>query len=842
MKLIAMIAALITIGLPGALAGSSLDLARLQGWTIVVADEAIASEKHAAVELQKLLEESVGAKLPIQARPPEPQHNVFVGPSPALDSSSVCIKVDDLGDEGLRIRIGTNNVAIAGGRPRGTLYAVYEFAERYLGVRFLTFDHTYVPKLRPRQIPCETWHYVPPFTFRWSYYKENADHPEFAARLRVNTVTHDEKLGGVTPQSLISHSLFYLLPVDKYGKEHPEYFALVDGKRQLKMGGGGPELCVSNPDVIEIVAQNVIKALDQHPNQKNFSVSQNDNDAYCHCEACEAINRREGTPMGSHLAFVNAVAERVERKYPDVKIGTLAYWYTRKTPRTIKPRRNVQIQLCSIECSTLYPLDDPHCAKNAAFCADMDAWAKVCDDIWIWNYNTNFRFYDLPFPNLRVIGPNLRYFLTNHVKGVFMQANGNGNGGEMCDLRNYVLARCLWNPQLDSWEAAKEFCRLHYGRAGETIIAYLTYLHDNAEQSGFAPACFPMPFELGLNAGSAARIFAFFQKALKEAENETVRDRVEKASICACRAVLETAGHWELRYGILRAVFPGKYGDVVNDYIALTKKHGETRAEEWQPIAHYYEILRKATQEGYHAARLENKLWRLTVVGDDNGKLIELRHKPDKRELLMPAKYRDLRHAFEHLTLSELGEQGYNHAEPSPFEITKEGSGLLLTKTLKDDTRVQRRLAFSERDPGVICCQTSITHRGAEPQTYQLRVHPEFNTGRTTTDARVVSACIRDGKWVMFNEGWREGGGPKRGELENSHPTRYAFYNHPDRFGMMLTCDPDWVGRPAFWWSDTYPEANLDLYTKPMRLKSGESFSFHYELEYLSRPPVKPRR
>ena len=348
-----------------------------------------------------------------------------------------------------------------------------------------------------------------------------------------------------------------------------------------------------------------------------------------------------------------------------------------------------------------------------------------------------------------------------------------------------------------------------------------------------------MPFEVGLDAKSTARIFEYFQKALKRAENETVRDRVEKASICAYRAVLETAGHWELRGGILRAVFPEKYGDVVNDYIALTKKHGETRAEEWQPIAHYYGILRKATQEGYHGARLENKIWRVTVVGDDNGKLIELRHQPDKRELLMPAKYRDLRHAFEHLTLSELGEQGYNLTEPGPFAITRQGSGLLLTKTLKDGTSVQRHLAFAERDPGVVCCQTIITHRGAEPQTYQLRVHPEFNTGRATTDARVVSAYIRDGDWVMFNEGWRGDEAPKRDELQGSHPTGYAFYNHQDRFGMMVTCDPHWVERPGFWWSDTYPQANLDLYTKPILLKPGESFSFHYELEYLARPPVR---
>jgi len=66
---------------------------------------------------------------------------------------------------------------------------------------------------------------------------------------------------------------------------------------------------------------------------RNISVSQNDNSAYCHCEACEAVNTREGTPMGSHLALVNAVAEQVEKAFPNVKVGTLAYWYTRKAPK-----------------------------------------------------------------------------------------------------------------------------------------------------------------------------------------------------------------------------------------------------------------------------------------------------------------------------------------------------------------------------------------------------------------------------------------------------------------------------------------------------------------------------
>ena len=107
-------------------------------------------------------------------------------------------------------------------------------------------------------------------------------------------------------------------------------------------------------------------------------------------DSCEELNNAEDTPMGSQLTFVNSVAERIEEVHSNVKVGTLAYWYTRRPPKNIKPRDNVQIQLCSIECCTLHAIDNPDCEQNQAFCADTNEWGKICNDIWIWNYNTNF--------------------------------------------------------------------------------------------------------------------------------------------------------------------------------------------------------------------------------------------------------------------------------------------------------------------------------------------------------------------------------------------------------------------------------------------------------------------
>ncbi|MBD3182943.1 DUF4838 domain-containing protein [Candidatus Poribacteria bacterium] len=551
-----------------------LEVSQMEGWDIVVGPEAIPSEKYAAEEFQSFFQEATGISLTINNNADSAKKHVYIAHKD--------VDVSELGEEGFKIIVDEDSLFIAGGKPRGTLYGVYQFLEDAMGIRFLTCDHTHIPHdARMSAVPYGEYSYMPPFSFRWSYYRENSERPDFAAKLRINTVTGDEKLGGKTQQNLINHSFGWLLPFSKYGEEHPEYYAMWEGKRDTHTGGGGPQLCVSNEEVIKLVAENAIKHLDAHPGLKNISVSQADTARYCHCEECEKINQREGTPMGSNLAFVNAVAEIIEKKYPDVKVGTLAYWYTRQAPKTIKPRHNVQIQLCSIECCTFNPIDDPECERNTKFCQDMNEWSAICNDIWVWNYNTNFRYYDLPFPNLRSIGPNVRYFLKSNVKGLFMQANGNGTSGEFSDLRNYLISRMIWNPRLDDQEVLKEFVTLHYKSAAQPIMDYINMFHDNVAERGLHPGCFPKPEEVGLDPDVCREIMAYFNKALEMADDEVVRSRVEKASICAYRAMIEAGG------------LEGSERDqVIDKYIELAKKHNLTMAAEHMSAEDFFAKLK----------------------------------------------------------------------------------------------------------------------------------------------------------------------------------------------------------------------------------------------------------
>ena len=813
-----------------------VDLLQFHDWTIIVADNAIPSERYAAEEFQSIFLQKTGIKLLIANTTQQSTHNIFIGPSQSMEQSIVGFDISELGEKNLHIQISKENIAIAGGRPRGTLYGVYEFFEGYLGVRFLTHDHTYIPKANNKLlVPCEDYIYKPTFSFRWSFYGENKVHPEFAARLRINTVTHDEKLGGIASQRLINHSLHRQLPVAEYGKEHPEYFALVKGERKLDMWGGGPEPCVTNSNVMDIVTQAVFKEIEQNPHCTNVSVSQNDNDAYCRCETCEAINQREGSPMGAHLAFVNTIADRVAEKYPDVKVGTLAYWYTRKPPKTIKPRDNVQIQLANIECCTLHPINDPNCPKNKSFYNDFIGWSKISDQIYVWTYVTNFRYYDLPFPNLRAIGPNLKFFAEHNVKGVFMQSNGGGTSGEMSDLRNYVISRLLWNPNLDGWEEVEEFCRLHYGKAAPVILEYLTMLHDYVDANGHHPDCFSKPRDIGLNLEFAEKMFDYFEKALSLADDEVTQNRVEKISIAAYRTMLEAGRRIEVEDGMVRRKLPPKYGDVIERYIQLCKKHQMTMPNEKIRFEEFEQILRNEYAQGILVAVLENDIWRLAIEYRNNGKVVEMLHKPSGRNLLGAFK-----NNFMYGTIEEWGQEGYDHeAEPNDFQTEKVDNSVILTQILPDGTIYERKLSLLKDQPKKIFCETTLTHRGKTPKTYQLIVHPEFDAGTTSNDHNILSGYVKyNNEWVIFNEGLVNDQGPKTHLLvEAKDSGEYAFFNHEQNFGVLETYDPLKIDRLRTWWVPGFELINLELLINAVELKNGESFSFTYAFEYLEKAP-----
>jgi hypothetical protein len=158
------------------------------------------------------------------------------------------------------------------------------------------------------------------------------------------------------------------------------------------------QLCLTIPKLRDFMVERVKQWLRESPDAGIISVSQNDWHGACECARLQGARRRRGHARG-HDAGVRETtfAEKIEPDFPHVAVDTLAYQYTRKPPKTLKPRPNVIVRLCSIECNFREPLDHP---SNAAFADDIRGWSKLCQRLYVWDYTTDFAHYVQPHPEL----------------------------------------------------------------------------------------------------------------------------------------------------------------------------------------------------------------------------------------------------------------------------------------------------------------------------------------------------------------------------------------------------------------------------------------------------------
>jgi len=453
---------------------------------VVVADDATEPEKHAASELVSFLEQVTGGEFDVVDQAEAGPSRLLVGEG-AARLADPGLTVEGLGEEGLLIRTVGNDLVLAGGRPRGTLYAVYTFLEDEVGCRWWTSKVSTIPKKPTLRAGPLNVRFIPRLEYREPFWFDALD-GDWAVRNKCNGHADwlDARRGGKHIYEGFVHTFYSLIPPGKYFKDHPEWFSEIDGKRTYERA----QLCLTNEQMRRELVKNLKERLRAHPMATIASVSQNDWHGNCPCSRCRAIDEEEGGPSGSLLRFINAVAADIEPEFPQVAIDTLAYQYTRKPPAHVRPRHNVIVRLCSIECSFSTPLA---AERNKAFRDDIVRWSKICDRLYIWDYTTNFAHYILPHPNLRVLGPNVKFFVNHGVKGVFEQGAYHSYGSEMAELRGWVLAKLLWDPGRDPDALIDEFIAGYYGPAGDEIRAYLKVTHDAVEASGDPLGCFSPP-------------------------------------------------------------------------------------------------------------------------------------------------------------------------------------------------------------------------------------------------------------------------------------------------------------------------------------------------------------
>ena len=425
---------------------------------------------------------------------------------------------------GISIRTSNKNLILSGGSDRAIKYAVYEFLERYLGCRWYAPGAEKILLSKTIDLPALDFHYNPDITTRTVHSRLFYDNPEYADQQKV---TH-ESFPGYVPSARV-HTFHKFVPEEKFYKSHPEYFAL-RGDERLPT-----QLCLTNPEVMAIVKDSVASLFHQYPTAMVLSVSQDDNQQHCQCDNCSKIDEEEGSPSGTMIRFVNEVAA----SFQDKIISTLAYQYTRKPCKT-KPLDNVLITLCSIECDRSAPIAE----KCTDFANDLIGWGELTKNIRIWDYTTQFTNFFAPFPNLHTLQPNIKLFRDNNAKWVFEQHSNNPS--ELFELRSYITAQLLWNPDQNLDGLLTDFTTGYYQEAGVYVKKYIDEIHAKLmEDNDFFLFLYGDPseaFSSYLSPEMLSKYSQLFDDAEKAvAEKPEIMARVKMARLGVDFAVLEAS-------------------------------------------------------------------------------------------------------------------------------------------------------------------------------------------------------------------------------------------------------------------------------------------------------------
>jgi len=358
--------------------------------------------------------------------------------------------INTLKQDGFLISIDTNGIFLTGKTKTGNLYAVNTFIEEYLGCMKLSCTEDYIPSKTQLDFKHSLKLYNPAFSFRRTLFKGQ----------HCNAYRDWYKLEELSDWGMFVHTFNRLIPPKQYYDEHPEYFSLVNGRRLQDA-----QLCLSNPDVIKLLITNLGKEIIKQSDKKIWSVSQNDAYNYCECKPCQKMYRKFGSISGAYINMANQIASA----YPDKQISTLAYQYTRSAPTKIIPDSNVNVMFCSIECNRSMPLAEDD--RSQDFVKDMEDWSKLTSNIFMWDYVVQFNNYLTPFPNFPVLQPNIQFFKKNGVDMMFQQGS-NRSWSDLSELKQFLIAKLLWDPEMDVDSLATLFISRYYGEAAVYIKQY----------------------------------------------------------------------------------------------------------------------------------------------------------------------------------------------------------------------------------------------------------------------------------------------------------------------------------------------------------------------------------
>ena len=266
------------------------------------------------------------------------------------------------------------------------------------------------------------------------------------------------------------HSHDKAVPADKYFQEHPEYFALLNGKRTAH--ATKPQHCFSNPQVRELIYQELLEHTDKGYDW--VQLAQSDGFLACECDNCRNLygiqstltgkEARKDPTWGEKIWIMHIdMAKRFAKDRPGKKLVILAYGPTKAPPKSIKKfPENVIVELCN------------NSPEDFAQWNQTDVPGGFVTYIYNWGYYHAEGFTPKRTPQF--CQEQLKLFTQNNVRGIYRCG-----GGEELGLEGpvyYIYGQLLTNPNADINDIADKYYKNAFGKAYSQMKSFFDLLHE----------------------------------------------------------------------------------------------------------------------------------------------------------------------------------------------------------------------------------------------------------------------------------------------------------------------------------------------------------------------------
>jgi hypothetical protein len=381
------------------------------------------------------------------------------------------------------------------------------------------------------------------------------------------------------------------VPVERYGKTHPEYYALQKGRRLHPARGGQAttgadsageqlSLCTSNPAVAEVMAREILAVLAEHPEVDIISLWQEDGTGMCECSECARISDlpsgwvydyypgtdqpvprsyRDRNKTVRYARFVNEVARRVGAVRPETLLSAAFYHDMDAPPEGVTLESNIQPVLAHYWRCWRHPLDHPQC-ENTYYNRITEEWAaQYPGRLVIYDYLMGMSCYSsLPWNIVPRMVADWRRYHRLGIAGATVQS-------QACHFTVYgpvysAFARLAWQLDQPLADIAQPYFCDMYEEAAAPILRLMELLDrrfageaeprpkEPGQARQFPDCLYPQPSTITriLNDATVAAMDECLRQAHAEARQDRTRSNVAKLQAAA--------DYWQQACAFFRAV------------------------------------------------------------------------------------------------------------------------------------------------------------------------------------------------------------------------------------------------------------------------------------------------